>query len=331
MAVTLPHDLLRNLTTAAPSEAWAALRAFALNTFQPEIDPGKATSEYSRRDREVASADFYLSTAGWDLWRDLDSATTHTADHLADWWAKPHARKAILILDGLSLRELPFLLSGASKHSFTIHTVEVTTSELPGETTQFAQALGFSQRSSLSNNAAGNGHRLRGARTECADLPWSDCASMIGAEPNWVFWHHWPDSRVHDLSVAGQGLETLSKEAAQTLLSDEFWIFVERLATGRRVIITSDHGYAAPGLFADAPDEQAKFLRDTFKSGRSTSNHGDVGPWVPPIAMSITSRRGDYRLALGRRKWKSQGGYPTLAHGGLSILEVLSPFVELTK
>lgn len=154
---------------------------------------------------------------------------------------------------------------------------------------------------------------------------------MIGAEPNWVFWHHWPDSRVHDLSVAGQGLETLSKESAQQLLSDEFWTFIERLATGRRLVITSDHGYAAPGLFTDAPEDQAKFLRETFKSGRSVSNSGDTGPWIPPIALSVTSRRGAYRLALGRRKWKSQGGYPTLAHGGLSLLEVLSPFVELTK
>jgi hypothetical protein len=329
--MTLPPELLRGLTTATPAEAWEAISDFALGILRPEIDPTKATSEFSRRDREVASADFYLSTAGWDLWRDLDASTTHTADRLADWWTKPHAKKAILILDGLSLRELPFLLSGAGKHGFAVHTVETTTSELPGETTQFAQALGFPQRSSLSNNGAGNGHRFPGARTECADLPWSDCASMVGAEPNWIFWHHWPDSRVHDLSVAGQGLETLSKEAAQTLLSDEFWGFVERLATGRRVIITSDHGYAAPGLFADAPEEQAKFLRDTFKSGRSASGEGDAGAWVPPIALSLTSRRGNYRLALGRRKWKSQGGYPTLAHGGLSILEVLSPFVELTK
>ncbi len=329
--MTLSRDLLIDLSTADPRHAWASLNAFALDVFRPEIDSGKVTSEIARRDREVANADFYLSTAGWDLWRDFDSATKHTADRLAEWWGEPHAKKTILILDGLSLRELPFLLSGASERGLTVHNVEVTTSELPGETTQFAQALGFQQRSSLSNNAAGNGHRLPGARTECADLPWTDCANMIGAEPNWVFWHHWPDSRVHELSVAGQGLETLSKEAAQTLLSNEFWSFVERLATGRRVVITSDHGYAAPGLFADAPEEQAKFLRDTFKSGRSANNHGDTGPWVPPIAMSITSRRGDYRLALGRRKWKSQGGYPTLAHGGLSLLEVLSPFVELTK
>lgn len=329
--MTLSRDLLLDLSTADPKHAWVALKAFALDIFRREVDPNKVTSEISRRDRDVANADFYLSTAGWDLWRDFDSSTEHTADRLANWWAAPHAKKAILILDGLSLRELPFLLSGASERGFAIHTVDATTSELPGETTQFAQALGIQQRSNLSNNAAGNSHRFPGARTECADLPWADCAKMIGAEPNWVFWHHWPDSRVHELSVAGQGLETLSKEAAQMLLSDEFWNFVARLATGRRVLITSDHGYAAPGLFADAPEEQAKFLRDIFKSGRSAHNQGDTGPWIPPIAMSITSRRGPYRLALGRRKWKSQGGYPTLAHGGLSLLEVLSPFLELSK
>jgi hypothetical protein len=139
--MTLPRDLLRHLSTAAPVQAWAALSGFALNLLQPEIDPVKATSEVSRRDREVASADFYLSTAGWDLWREFDSGTTHTADRLAAWWTATHAKKAILILDGLSLRELPFLLSGAKASNFTVHAVETTTSELPGDTTEFAQAL----------------------------------------------------------------------------------------------------------------------------------------------------------------------------------------------
>ena len=146
--MTFPRDLLRDLSTAAPNKAWAALSNFALNVLRPKIDPGKVTSEFSRRDREVATADFYLSTAAWDLWRDFDSAATHTADRLASWWAEPYAKKAIVILDGLSLRELPFLLSGASERGFTVQTVEVTTSELPGETTHFAQALGFQQRSS---------------------------------------------------------------------------------------------------------------------------------------------------------------------------------------
>lgn len=39
----------------------------------------------------------------------------------------------------------------------------------------------------------------------------------------------------------------------------------------------------------------------------------------------------DATFALGRRKWKSQGGYPTLTHGGLSLLEVAVPFIELSR
>jgi len=34
---------------------------------------------------------------------------------------------------------------------------------------------------------------------------------------------------------------------------------------------------------------------------------------------------------LGRKKWKSQGGYPTLTHGGLSLLEMAVPYLELSK
>ncbi len=53
--------------------------------------------------------------------------------------------------------------------------------------------------------------------------------------------------------------------------------------------------------------------------------------WMPPISLRLTTTHGTYQFALGRRKWKSAGGYPTLAHGGLSLLEVAVPFVELSR
>jgi hypothetical protein len=45
----------------------------------------------------------------------------------------------------------------------------------------------------------------------------------------------------------------------------------------------------------------------------------------------MTTAHGEKQFALGRRKWRSAGGYPTLAHGGLSLLEVAAPFVEISK
>ena len=144
-----------------------------------------------------------------------------------------------------------------------------------------------------------------------------------------MLWHHWPDNRVHDLSVAGQGISKLAEEVAAQLDSDSFWMLISRLCQGRRLLITSDHGYAASGLFGDVPEDHGRYLKDTFRSGRTAAVSGTQASaaFVPPVDLTI----GDHRYVLGRRKWKSPGGYPTLCHGGLSILEVLVPFIEITR
>lgn len=328
----LPLPLVRSLGADAPVKAWAAIFEHALRICAAPLSSPGVAGEVTRRDREVGSLDLFLAAAGWDLWQQYEQSVERTADALVTWWSSRTGGRAVLLLDGLSLRELPWLLQGAAERGYDVHSVRVTGAELPAETTPFANALGFSARGSLENNGAGSGHRLAGARTESIDVPWADAAKSIGAEPGWVLWHHWPDDRIHDLAEAGQGLENLTSEAQRELSGDAFWSLVERLTTGRRFIITSDHGYAASGLFADTPDEQAKHLKELFKSGRSAPGTGDgPGNWVPPVDLTLTSAHGARRYAVGRRKWKSQGGYPTLTHGGLSVLEVASPFIELSR
>lgn len=275
--------------------------------------------------------DNFLSSGGWDLWEAFGDTVERTSDRLVRWWAKPYSAKTVLILDGLSLRELLWLLQGAKARGFALHEVTANASELPGETNEFARALGFGSRSQLQNNGGGLAHALQPAQTECVDMAWKDCENLIHSALNWVFWHHWPDSKLHDGSGAGQGLDTLTRDTSSQLSSDDFWGFVERLATGRRLVITSDHGYAATGYFPDAEGEVGQFLKKTFAGGRSKAGTVDAGPFVPPVALQINNPHGDHLLAVGRWKWKSQGGYPTSTHGGLSLLEVLSPFVELTK
>ena len=49
------------------------------------------------------------------------------------------------------------------------------------------------------------------------------------------------------------------------------------MATGRRLVITSDHGYAASGMFTDVTNkEQATWLKTNFGSSRSRTwpRHG---------------------------------------------------------
>lgn len=329
--MVLDANVLQTLTKESAAEAWRVIIDRTVEIASKPLAAGNAPSEVVRRDREIGVLDHFLATSGWDLWSSFGDVVERTSDRLVRWWKEPYSAKAVLILDGLSLRELPWLLQAAKERGFAVHEVGANASELPGETNEFARALGFGSRSQLQNNGGGLAHKLQPAHTECVDLPWKDCERLINSTPNWVFWHHWPDSKVHDGAGAGQGLEILTRDAAQQLSSDDFWAFVERLATGRRLVITSDHGYAASGHFPDADGEVGQFLKKTFSSGRSALGAGDTGPFVPPVALQINGPHGAHLMALGRWKWRSQGGYPTLTHGGLSLLEVLSPFVELTK
>ncbi len=329
--MSLPYELLQTLQNGNPADTWASVFNHAWSTCRETIPDGKAASEVTRRDRDLADLDLYLATAGWDLWSAYESVVPQTADTLADWWQQRSSGRAVLILDALSLREVPWLLASAQARGYDIHTAKPTGAELPADTTPFAKALGFGQRSSLSADGAGGSHKLPGATTETTNMDWQSCADMIGSQPDWVFWHEWPDKDVHDYADAGEGLRPLIEKATDYLAGDTFWSLVARLAEGRRLVITSDHGYAASELFPDATKEQTDHLRGRFKSGRCTSDQTDQGSWVPPIDLKLDTRHGNHLFVNGRRKWKSGGGYPTLTHGGLSVLEVAVPFIELSR
>lgn len=320
---------LNAILTLSANAAWKVIVEEALAICSQPLKVEKVEAEIARRDRAMADLDQVLATAGWDLWSEFQSQVPRTSDRLSMWWQQTMGGRAVLILDGLSLRELPWLRDGATERGFMVHEVAATASELPADTTTFAKALGFAQRSALENNRAGNSHRLPGARTECSGAPWADACGMVGPEPRWCYWHTWPDDLLHHLSKPGASHAELTRRAADQLTSDDFWTFVRKLAQGRQLILTSDHGYAAVGPFSDTTGEQSKWLSDTFKGQRMGAD-GDCGPWSPPLALALPGVLGTHRLVLGRRKWKVAGGYPTLAHGGLTLLETLCPWIELS-
>lgn len=329
--MSLSPELLVELLTSEPKQAWEGLLADLWSRLCEPVE-GDVALEMVRRDKAIEALDLVLSSSAWDLWIQFESCAPTTSDALMHFWSKTTGSKAVLVLDALSLRESPWLLSEGVRRGFKVHNARATASALPSDTTSFAKKLGMSQRS-----VAGTGLvpslKLQDAATALFDQSWKECADTLPNHPNLFVWHEWPDSLMHDLSGPGRGLRQLAEDAKAMLTGDDFWAFVERLATGRRLVITADHGYAASGQFSDVLDPQQKeYFQKVFGAERfAISSDKTASDWIPPVDIALATTRGNYRFALGRRAWSVQGGRKNLSHGGISLLEVAVPFIELSR
>ena len=343
----MPLALLRGINATSSVDAWRCLLQHAWDVCSPpvELDPSSddVANVITQRDYALCPVDSFLANACWDLWDFYESSAPLNSKKLIQWWnERPggcESGRAVLVLDALSLREVPWLLRGAGIRGYCVHQACVHGAELPADTTPFARALGFSGRSSLrDNDGASQGH-LHGASTESSNLPFADCAAQIGSCNDILYWHHWPDDRIHQLSEGQQGVVAFSRETAEQLSSDAFWRLVWSLTQGRRLVITADHGYAACGNFSEITESsQIKFLVSRYRAQRWANALSDLQEpsmaslqWIPPVDTRIKTAHTDAYFVLGRRKWRIRGGFPTLAHGGLSLLEVAVPFIELSR
>lgn len=327
---TLPLSILKALHQAPVAEAWAKLAEYTLSHFQHPLE-GDFWPELHRREQAVAAVDDALANSAWELWEGVADAVPSTADKLANWWEAQRGGRAVLILDALSLRELPWLIQSLDARGYTQHSLELTRAELPPDTTPFAKALGFASRAALRQGASSA--RLPEAKTTLSDQPWLDAADEVDASPRWLMWHSWLDDRLHKLAEQGHGLKQLSEEAGRELCGDDFWTLIERLTQGRRLLITGDHGYAAPGLFPQVKGEEATVLKARFKAQRAAAGAASASEqaWMPPLDIGLPAGAPSHRYVLGRRRWKVAGGSPTLSHGGLTLLELLVPSLELSR
>lgn len=323
-------ELIEDILTPPASRAWNTITKTLYNNFSQSL-PDSSVQEIIKREKNIYNLETLISGAAWELWNSFEECVPKTSQLILDFWNKNLNGKAIFIIDGLSLREMPFFLDEGKRRGYSVHQSKISASALPSDTTYFSRSLGFSQRSILENNGAGTNHLLKNVVTDVSDLPWKDCLQLIGTDPNLLFWHTWFDDRIHEYKIPGKGLRDLSQKSKEHFTSDEFWNLIDKLTHGRRLVITSDHGYASTADFINISGEQGEYLKKTYKSQRYAKNTEVRRYSIPPLDIELTSKSGNFQYVLGKRKWKNSGGYPTLIHGGLSLMETMVPFIEISK
>ncbi|MDD3269498.1 MAG: hypothetical protein PHX14_09270 [Syntrophomonadaceae bacterium] len=280
--------------------------------------------------RATVNLDRFLAESAWNLWQDYPASVTTTARTLQAWWAmQAPGGCAVLVLDALSLRELPLILQYGKEQGIEPLQAVVTGSEIPTETDAFAHALGASSRASLKNNGTGSSFILGGAAaySDVLSAPFEDCLGEIPPLKNLVVWHTWLDRQIHEHR---REPDELIRLVHKELSSPGFWQLLQRLRQGRKLIVTSDHGYANCRLFASSETNgpAKEIMARIFGQTRSCPAQLDFpGGFMPPLALTMNN----HHVVLGQRRWTVAGGYPHMTHGGLSLLEALVPFIEYAE
>jgi hypothetical protein len=299
-------------------------------------DATLASSKPGALDRFTVAPDQLLANSAWNLWEEFLHAAPLAIDELKKFWvAQNAAGKAILILDGLSLRELPIIVNAAKQRGITPVRVEARGSQIPTETDRFAEALGLSSRSKLRNNQAPSTFIFSGPDvfSTVLESPFADCIGEVTSHPHLFYWHTWPDeSLIHGNAQKDDALSLVATQAKRQLAGEGFWAFIDRLRQGRRLVITADHGYANSHTFSDEiqDPETIQLLRNTFGAKRNCVESPNA-LWprnhLPPLVAKVSG----HLAVIGQRKWSVQGGFPNLCHGGLSLLEAAVPYIELPE
>ena len=296
----------------SPASIWGKV---AVHLHKLALDSGN----YALLHQATVFPDRLLSEAAYELWESFADAAPHTSQRLI---GIPHSH-AILILDALSLREMPIILKEAEKRGISV-TSDVTFSEVPSDTKTFAQALGVASRATFEDDGKTSGFKLF-AGEEC----YTDIKSIAFEDvrfdnvPNVFIWHSFLDDKIHN-GLSGAELES---ECQKAFSSNSFWKLVDKLRQGRRLIITSDHGYGVAEQFSsELKDDAARMMKEHFKAQRFVKEDGPADKFFPPLFV----QQGNLRIVTGQRSWKVPGRSKVI-HGGLSLLEVASPWIEVAS
>jgi hypothetical protein len=305
------------LDSQTPQTTWAKI-------FSSLLTIARQTSSPVALHDATVIPDRLLAETAWELWEAFPEHAAKTSTSLKDW-ASQGQGKAVLILDALSLRELPILLGAAEARNIQLTQVKVTGSECPSTTDYFAKAIGLSSRSVLSNDGKPDNFALFGGNchTDVVSLPFEDCA--VPPSPNVFIWHTWLDDLIH---LQQKLPDQIASQASSVLQGDGFWKFIGKLRQGRSLVITSDHGYAVSRRFSSEVEnpEAIEILRKTFSASR---NKAISEPWQKRFMPPIVLVHNNQHVVMGQWKWRVQGGFPHVCHGGMSLLEVAVPYMEL--
>lgn len=278
----------------------------------------------NRGEREVNEIEEVLAAAAPRIYDELQ--TDPPADRHLRAFLESQQPCAAVVFDGLSLREVPMVLRLATEGGFPVRQLDVTTAAVPSETVDFvAQRL---QTGRVSPSELPRRRELRQAGIEVFyyghegqrhQLP-VDCPAMC-------LWSAFPDQTYQD---SGARFANHFAELHRRL--EAVWRnTVQAVPPGRTIVVTSDHGYVFFGPGCSSPRTNQEIRPLTEWLGGERSRPLEPGLELPPHRDLAVIASRQVTMVRGRVQTHppGPGGARLYKHGGLSVMEMLTPWIVL--
>jgi len=234
-------------------------------------------------------------------------------------------KMALVVLDGVSLRELPILTKLAVATNYKIVEKSYRYSALPSDTESFIEQRLLGKRispSQLENRKELSAIHVRAFYYD-TPIRYFDLSSNGSS---FLLWSSFPDGTYMNFEARNSlHFETLVKQF------DVIWKnIILAVPKDYRVVITSDHGYIYLNTGYES-SEKAESALQFLEQNR----YKIVEPLTQIPELSELQIVSDINLAMirGRIKNRPKGSSSNkvFRHGGLSLMEMITPFLVLER
>jgi len=270
--------------------------------------PGSDLSEHYGHDREWASVELErtLIDIYWELyaeelpWRCVNEASIDVPDD-----------GAFLVMDAMTVREASLFAEVLQDRGYDVD-VSYSYATVPSETTPYKDRVGYSD-----------------LKREYASATVSNLKPSLSGDEQLV-WSRYPDALLENIQEGKTELSSV-EDAFEDSLS-VFLSICDQLSADR-IVVGSDHGYVREESgysFAINESEKNK-LRETFGGQRFIGVGEADGDGDGLVDDGLAIEADGYYMPVGRYTWPIRGKYSVYQHGGMSLMECLTPRLEVQR
>lgn len=235
-------------------------------------------------------------------------------------------KTALVVFDGLSIREIPMILKLADRSGFDISLIDTALSAVPSETMDFIERELTCGRVSPSQLVNRRELKEKGITAFYSSNITQPISGDHEGTPL-LIWSSFPDATYKD---SGARFENHFDNIHA--MFETAWInIVQPIKGKKRIIITSDHGYIFFGTGMDFPrtGSELKDLNALFGNDRNVTLSGIPNLPENDDIYNVSSR--NIAMVKGRVRTRSTGEAASrlYRHGGLSLMEMITPWIEI--